>query len=59
MASTPQGIQKKRKHGLDESPDKSHYVLSKSLEVCGVNVIKSVQIRNRLYSVTCAACGHY
>ena len=34
MANTP-GVQKKRKPGVDESPDKSHYVLSKSLEVCG------------------------
>ena len=27
--------QLKRKHGVDESPDKSYYVLFKSLEVCG------------------------
>ena len=28
------GFQKKRKHGVDESPDKSYHVLSKS-DVCG------------------------
>ena len=35
MAETRTGSQKRRKPGVDESPDKSYYILSKSLDVRG------------------------
>ena len=35
MTETGTGSQKRRKPGVDESPDKSYYILSKSLDVCG------------------------
>jgi len=45
---------KKRKPGVDESPDKCHYVNS---WMCVGSVIKNVWKTKMLYSVTFAACG--
>ena len=56
MAENNASGHKRRKPGSDDSPDKSYYVLNKSLDVCG-KCNKNVHLKLKQFSAICAACG--
>ena len=53
MTTNPSG-QKRKKPGIEESPDKSHYILNKSLDTCG-KCNKKCALRGD--AIQCDLCG--
>ena len=54
QCETSTGSQKRRKLGLNESPDKSYYILSKPLDICGKCKKMHVKGRdNTMYTMCC------
>ena len=56
MTETSAGSQKRRKPGVNEPPDKSYYILSKSLDIYG-KCNKNAHPMGKQYNVTCVVYG--
>jgi len=53
MSDTSYSVVKRRKPGVDKSPDRCHYVLNKQLDVCGKCNRKCLEDDDAVQYVAC------